>query len=160
MTREEWLKDQCNKLSHGHCETRACFIRGGWKPGMDYDEALKTATCHALDCYKDIQQIQQLTAERDMWENNFLQSDETTDAVNVLLIKASDERDAVRQEHESLKHRIEALVDKYDNFRHSNIGIQYRFREFTKELRAAYNRKDHVRSDSHGGSKAALGLRS
>ena len=46
LTRSDEGRD-CNELTNGRCDTRACFIRGGWKRGPTVGF---TPRCHAKDC--------------------------------------------------------------------------------------------------------------
>lgn len=52
MTNEEWLKDQCNRLTYGVCRNAACVRRAG---GNDKD-----GTCHAFEIHQRLFGDQQI----------------------------------------------------------------------------------------------------
>jgi hypothetical protein len=66
---EKHLSDQCNRYVNGHCMTRNCLVRGGWKPG----ESQELATCEAHETLLLIQSHAQEKAEleRKLKQSNF-----------------------------------------------------------------------------------------
>lgn len=62
-TPDEWLKEQCNRLKNGVCTTRACLVRGGWKPGAPALES-DPATCPALEIHNELKEHRDADARR------------------------------------------------------------------------------------------------
>lgn len=55
----EWLKEECSALKYGQCSTRACMVRGGWKPGEgDWSKA----TCPAYEATRAINCLDEIVA--------------------------------------------------------------------------------------------------
>lgn len=57
---DEWLKSQCNRYVNGFCSTRACMVRGGYKPGITVD--YECATCEPHEILIELQNLRAQTA--------------------------------------------------------------------------------------------------
>lgn len=49
-SKAEFLHANCSRFLHGSCTTRACLLRGGWKPGESKDKA----TCAPFEIWNDL----------------------------------------------------------------------------------------------------------
>lgn len=61
QTHEEFLAENCTRLSHGQCSTLNCLIRGGYKQGTPTD--YNKASCPAYEIHQKLQEQEDMLTE-------------------------------------------------------------------------------------------------
>lgn len=68
---EQFLKENCNKLTNGQCHTGACLQRIGWDPSPEKRHLYHHATCPALELFKMAEELADCRKEMDRLASDF-----------------------------------------------------------------------------------------
>lgn len=53
MKTKDDLMSECNRYANGICTTRACLVRGGWKPGEPVNYEISVCDAHEIISLRD-----------------------------------------------------------------------------------------------------------
>jgi hypothetical protein len=55
--KEDWLRDQCNRLKNGTCNLTSCMTRGGFKYVFGAKVDYNLATCCAFEIHEELSSL-------------------------------------------------------------------------------------------------------